>query len=152
MIEFALLLPVLFLMIIGAIDFGTFIHQKMQLQTAARAGVQFAVQSDTTIDDADGIALAAASATDVDFTSVTTTTTQFCACSDGVESAVDTFGDCVGTCTGGELPGLYVRVNLTGDFTPLFPIRGISSLASGSTSSGVTDLLTIVGQASLRVE
>ena len=37
-IEFALLAPVLLLMVVGAIDFGTFIYQKMQLQSAARAG------------------------------------------------------------------------------------------------------------------
>ena len=150
-IEFALLLPVLLLMVVGAIDFGTFIHQKMQLQSAARAGAQFAAQSDATISDTAGIALAVAGASELDFTGVTTTTTQFCSCSDGIESAPDGTGICTGTCAGGELPGLYVRVNVAGQFTPLFPIRGISDLASSTGSGGVTDLLTLVGEASLRV-
>ncbi len=151
-IEFALLAPVLLLMVVGAIDFGTFIHQKMQLQSAARAGVQFAAQSNATISDTAGIVNAAANASELDFTGVTTTTTQFCSCSDGVESAADTFGGCSGSCAGGELPGLYVRVNVTGQFTPLFPIRGISDLASSSGSGGVTDLLTLAAQASMRVQ
>ncbi len=149
-IEFALIAPVLLLMVVGAIDIGTFIYQKMQLQSAARAGAQFAIQSDASISDSAGIANAAQIASELDFTGVTLTTTQFCACSDGIESAVDTSGSCTGTCAGGEFPGLYVRVNLKGDFTPLFPIQGISNLVS-STGGGVSDLLTLNGEVSLRV-
>ncbi len=150
-IEFALLAPVLLLMVVGAIDFGTFIHQKMQLQSAARAGVQFAAQSSTTLSDTAGIANAAQIASELDFTGVTTTTTQFCSCSDGIESTPDADGNCTDTCAGGELPGLYVRVDLTGQFTPLFPIAAISDLASSTGSGGVTDLLTLEGEASMRV-
>ncbi len=150
-IEFALLAPVLLLMVVAAIDFGTFIHQKMQLQSAARAGAQFAIQSDATVSDTAGILNAAQLASELDFTGVTTTTTQFCACSDGVEFAVDTSGNCTADCALGENPGLYVRVNVTGDFAPLFPIKAISDLASSSGSGGVTDLLTLEGEVSLRV-
>ena len=149
-IEFALLAPVLLLMVIGAIDIGTFIYQKMQLQSAARAGAQYAIQSDANISDTDGILNAAEIASELDFTGVTTTTTQFCACSDGIESATDGTGSCGGTCAGGEFPGLYVRVNLKGEFAPLFPIAGISNLVS-STGEGLSDLLTLEGEVSLRV-
>lgn len=149
-IEFALLAPVLLLMVVGAIDIGTFIYQKMQLQSAARAGAQYAIQSDANISDTDGILNAAQIASELDFTGVTPTTTTFCACSDGIESDPDGTGSCGGTCAGGEFPGLYVRVNLTGQFTPLFPIAGISNLVS-STGEGVSDLLTLEGEVSLRV-
>ncbi len=149
-IEFALLAPVLLLMVVAAIDFGTFIHQKMQLQSAARAGAQFAIQSDASISDTAGILNAAQIASELDFTGVAIETTQFCACSDGIESTPDGNGSCGGTCAGGEFPGLYVRVNLAGQFTPLFPIAGISNLVS-STGEGVSGLLTLEGEMSLRV-
>ena len=149
-IEFALLAPVLLLMVVGAIDIGTFINQKMQLQSAARAGAQFAIQSDDTISDTAGILNATQLASELDFTGVTVETTQFCACSDGVEFAVDKSGSCIGGCALGETPGLYVRVNVTGNFTPLLPIAGISNLVS-SKGGGVSDLLTLTGQMSLRV-
>ena len=150
-IEFALLVPVLLLMAIGAIDFGTFIYQKMQMQSAARAGAQYAVQSSATTSDTAGIANAVQIASELDFTGVTITTTQFCACSDGVEFAVNTSGSCTGNCALGENPGRYVRVNVTGDFAPLFPIRGVLNLVS-STGEGVSDLLSLEEEASLRVQ
>ncbi len=150
-IEFALLAPVLLLMVVAAIDFGTFIHQKMQLQSAARAGAQFAAQSSATRDDTTGIANAVRFASELDFTGVAIETTQFCACSDGIESTPDGNGSCGGTCAGGEFPGLYVRVDLTGSFAPLFPIKAISDLASSSGTGGVSDLLTLNGEASMRV-
>ncbi|MCH7929955.1 MAG: pilus assembly protein [Proteobacteria bacterium] len=155
-IEFALLAPIVLLMVVGAIDFGTFIYQKMQLQSAARAGAQYAIQSDATVTDTAGIATAAQIASELDFTGVTLTTTRYCACSDGDETAVDAEEGCTGdsastlVCAGDELPGLYVRVNLTGQFTPLFPIAGISNLVS-SKGEGVSDLLTLEGEVSLRV-
>ena len=151
MIEFALLAPVVLLLVVGAIDFGTFIYQKMQLQSAARAGAQYAIQSDATVSDTAGILNAAQIASEVDFTGVTPTITQYCACSDGIETTPDGSGSCGGTCAGGEFPGLYVRVNLTGRFSPLFPIAGISNLVSSTGSGGVSDLLTLDGEVSLRV-
>ena len=39
-VELALLAPVLAALLVGAIDFGSYIHQKMQLQNASRAGAQ----------------------------------------------------------------------------------------------------------------
>ncbi len=148
-IEFALIAPVLLLMVVGAIDFGTFIYQKMQMQSAARAGAQYAIQSDATVSDTAGITFAAQFASELDFTGVTVTPTQFCACSDGTESAVDAAtGSCNGTCFGGEFPGLYVKVSLTGDFTPLFPIAGISNLAG---SGGLPDVMTLNAEVSMRV-
>ncbi len=129
-VEIALLTPVLLLMLIAAVDFGSFIYQKMQLQSAARAGAQFAIQSDATITDTTGIENAVRTASELDFGGVTITTTEFCGCSDGSESAPDTTTGCSGTCTGGEFPGLFVRVVVTGDFTPLFPYPGIPNPVS----------------------
>ena len=38
-VELALLSPIMAMMLIGAIDYGTFIFQKMEVQNASRAGV-----------------------------------------------------------------------------------------------------------------
>lgn len=42
-IEFAILAPVMLLILVGAGDFGLSVHSKLQLQAAANAGLQHAI-------------------------------------------------------------------------------------------------------------
>lgn len=42
-IEFAILLPVMLLILVGAADFGLTVHSRLQLQSAANAGLQHAI-------------------------------------------------------------------------------------------------------------
>ena len=138
-IELALLAQVLAAILLGSIDLGTYIYEKMQMQSAARAGAQYAVQSDGNYADTAGISTAVlASSTDLE-TSVTVTSKSYCACADGSETALSASLGCSGTCTGGDTPALTVRITVTNTFTPIFPYPGIP------------DNIVLTGVSSLRV-
>ena len=137
-IEIALLAPVLAALLLGSVDLGTFIFQKMQVQSASRAGAQFAIQSAGNADDVAGIANAAlASSSNLD-AGTSVQSESFCACGKD-ETAVSATTGCGGTCSGGDFPALTVRVTVSNTFTPIFPYPGIpdSILLEGETSLGV---------------
>lgn len=123
-VELALLTPIMALMLIGAIDYGNFIYQKMEVQNASRAGVQFAIQSSGNATDTTLIQAAVLAASDLP-TSTTVTSVTFCGCADGGESDPDNSGGCNGDCTGGEFPLLSVRVTVSNIYTSLFDYPGI---------------------------
>ncbi len=120
-IELALLTPVLLFIIIGLIDFGGAIHERMQLTSAARAGVQFALQSVGNENDTAGILRAVSAAGELVDANITVTTFQFCGCPDGSAAS------CGGTCGGGGAAGFYVSVTVAEQFKTLFTYPGISN-------------------------
>ncbi len=138
-IELALLAPVLVALLIGSVDFGTYIYKTMQLQSASRAGAQYAIQSGGNAEDTAGISAAVlASSTDLE-AGITITSAAFCVCADGSEEAVDASTGCNNTCTADQFSALSVRVTVTNTYTPIFPYPGIpdSILLEGSTSMRV---------------
>ena len=114
-VELALLTPVLMLMLVGVIDFGGAVNERMKLTSAARAGVQFANQSAANADDTAGILQAVQNAGGLDTANITIETTQFCACGDG---SAATCGD---TCAGGGAAGTYVSILVKEQYTTIFP-------------------------------
>lgn len=137
-VELALLAPVLAFMLVGAIDFGNYIYQRMQLKNASRAGAQYAIQSSSDPFDNAAIDAVVRAASNID-AGASVTSGAFCGCVDGSESAPDSLGVCSGTCAGGEFPALFVRVTVSDTFSTLFPYPGIP------------DTLTLQGQTSLQV-
>jgi Flp pilus assembly protein TadG len=121
-------------MLVGAVDFGGFIFQKMEVQNASRAGAQFAIQAAGNSSDTTLIEAAVRAASDLD-TSTTVDSDTFCGCADGAESTPDTTLGCSGDCAGGEFPALTVRVTVSGTFTSMFPYPGIDQTL---TITGVT--------------
>ncbi|MCE9508434.1 MAG: pilus assembly protein [Alphaproteobacteria bacterium] len=123
-IEFAMIVPLLTLILIGVVDYGMFINQKMKLQDLARTATQYVVQGGS---DANVMA-------DVIQTSdfynaataqgqvITVTTAAQCECANGASVS------CTGTCTG---IGNYVRhfysATLSSTYRPIFIYPGISS-------------------------
>lgn len=135
-IELALLTPVLAALLIGSVDLGTYIYKKMQLQSASRAGAQYAIQSGGNAEDEAGIAAAIlASSSDLD-AGVGIDAAAFCGCIDGSETPLSDTTGCSTTCPGGDFPGLSVRVTVTNTYTPIFPYPGIPDniVLRGSTS------------------
>ena len=124
-VELALLAPVLAALLVGAIDFGSYIHQKMQLQNASRAGAQFAIQRDGNASDSAGIENAVRAASDLDAGTGAVVSATFCGCADGSESVVKATEGCDGTCSGGEFPALSIRVTVSNTFAPLFDYPGL---------------------------
>ena len=65
-VELALLAPVMAFMLVGAIDFGSYVFSKMQLQNASRAGAQYAIQAGRNIEDTAAITAAVQAASDLE--------------------------------------------------------------------------------------
>ena len=133
-VELALLTPVLMLMLLGVIDFGGAIYERMQLTSAARAGVQYAGQSANNVNDTAGILQAVQTAGSLDAGDITITTTQFCGCADG---SAATCGD---TCGGGGSAGTYVSITVVEQYSTIFPYPGLGNP------------ITLQGDATLRVQ
>lgn len=113
-VEFALLMPFILIMLIGLVDFGMGLWTQMQLESAARAGAQYAL-----IDYADtsGIQNAVTGSSNLT-TAPTPLATTFCECSNGTSVS------CAGTCASGSVR-IFVRVTATSSFTPLLSYPGM---------------------------
>lgn len=103
-VEFALVSVVLIVMLTGLFQYAAVIHQTMQLNQAARAGVEYAMTypSDTT-----GIQQTIISSSAMNTTSIAVTVNQFCECPDGTAVA------CTGTCASGLQSNAFIRVDVT---------------------------------------
>lgn len=84
--EFALIVPVLFLLMVGAIDFGTFVNNSMRLENTARAATQYVLQGGDPEDIYDDVVSQADLVVgNSDMSGVTVTSDTVCTCQDGEE-------------------------------------------------------------------
>ena len=120
MIEFALALPILFLMLVGLLDLGRFSLQKSAMLQGAREGAQYGIMAYT---ESTNINTTAQNATGL--SGVTATNSVFCECSSAAGTAVA----CTATCTGGATLKRYVTVTTTANFS--------SVLGSATTTFGL---------------
>jgi Flp pilus assembly protein TadG len=133
-IEFGLAVPMLVLLTTGSYDFGSALYQENRLIAAARAGVQYGIQSSSTWTDTTDITTAvrndAGDATD----SLTVTATT-CTCPGGTSPC-----STATACSGSTVSGTYVKVVVTESYSTLvsYPF--------------ITSPFTISGQALVRVE
>ena len=116
-IELGLLFPVLLLLLLGAIDFARVYYASITLINAAEVGAQYGSRTVTASSDTSGMATAATNDAS-DLTGATATASQSCTCS-GTSQA------CNGTCAGTR--HVWVTVNTSYTFSPLFPYPGIPS-------------------------
>jgi Flp pilus assembly protein TadG len=114
MIEFALILPVLSLMLFGMLDLGRYALQKSAMLEGARAGAQYGIMAPL---DSANINTTAQNATNL--TGVTATNTVFYECTAGVSVSAGT------TCTGGGSPKQYITVSLSRTFTSVLGANGV---------------------------
>lgn len=141
-LEFALLLPMLLLLLVGAIDIGRYAYNAIMVSNAAHAGAAYGAQNRFTAADLSGITVAvcqdfAAQAT----CNLTVTKGYVCQCdSNGtIGSAINcTTGTCPTTDVPGEIESLWVTVK--GTFSPLFNFPGF------------TQSITLKKTATLRIE
>jgi Flp pilus assembly protein TadG len=59
MVELAVAIPLLMIVIVGAVDFGTACYISIEVTNAARAGAQYGAQNAITLTDIPGMELAA---------------------------------------------------------------------------------------------
>ncbi len=111
--EFALLSPVLMLLIMGVADTGFGLVRKLQVQSAAQAGAQHAAIHGFSLSGIGTVVGASSSLIAADPQPL-----QFCGC-----ASVTDVGEvsCSSTCPGGQTAGSYVRVFASSNYRPFFP-------------------------------
>ena len=144
-VEFALIVPLLLLMILGVTELGQIVHQRSVLDSAARAGTQAAFSATLTTSGGRTAAETAMTTAANDafnnglpgdsytFTSPTPEIT--CECSDG--SACSTF-----TCVTGSVRYI-AKVEMSKSYTPLFNLANLPggfSLDLTMTLTGLSEM------------
>ncbi len=137
MVELAIMAPLLLLLLVATIDLGFYAYDGIELGNAARAGAEFGAQNPLNAsggsvggDPSAIVAVVQADAKQLqDSSGVSTITpinvTTYCAC----DSAKGTTVDCNATtpCTALDRLDVFVKVDATNPFRPLFAIPGIAT-------------------------
>ncbi len=123
-VEFAMIMPILTALIIGLVNYGLVMIEKMELTSAARAGAQYALFDNT---DTDAIKQAVVDSTNL--TIATTDVTTSCVCGDGTSTT------CGVTCTGASADQ-SITISVSESYTLLL----------------VPTSLTLTGTATVRTE
>lgn len=122
LIEFALVLPLLILILVGLIDFGRYTFFSILVGNAAHAGAQFGSQNEQ---NAGNFALIEAVAKADGQNIVNASAQNVCGCWNSATGQGTTPGACGQTCTNGGVGVTYIRVNSSGTFQPLFHYPGL---------------------------
>jgi Flp pilus assembly protein TadG len=128
-IEFALALPILFLLMVGLLDLGRYSLQKSALLQGAQEGAQYGILAPT---ETDNITTTAQNATGL--SGVTATVDVFCECVAGVRLDL---ASCGTTCAGGGMPKKYVKVMTNRTFTSVL-VPTSATFSVGSWTGGWT--------------
>jgi Flp pilus assembly protein TadG len=118
-VEFAIIVPVLLVLLVFTIDLSIGFYRKMQVQNAAQAGAQYAAVHGF---DATSVSIAILSATSFSGIAASPAPSQFCGCptSTGVTTTT-----CGSSCASGSAPGTYVRASTVGSYNTVFSYPGI---------------------------
>jgi Flp pilus assembly protein TadG len=120
-VEFAIIAPVFVVAIICTIDIGAGFYRKMQVQSAAQVGAQYAALHGF---DATNIANAITSATAFSGIAASPSPAQFCGCASA--SGIGAV-DCASKCPSGSSPGSYITASAQGTYTTILPYPLLSS-------------------------
>lgn len=130
-VELALVLPVLVLLLVGAVEVGRLAYASVEVSNAARAGVSYGAQSSTTASDLANIRLAARQDAP-NVTALTATAIQSCSCESSA-GVITAFSSCASTVTNlATCPSpshiiQYVQVRTSAAVPTLFHFPGIPS-------------------------
>ena len=109
-IEFAITVPVLFVLVVCVINMGFILTKENELNSAVNAGFLDAVEN------ADNTAEVSASVSAATVLSpLTSTVTSFCSCADAVILACNTL------CADGTAPGTYIKIVASSEVTLYAP-------------------------------
>lgn len=131
-VEFALIAPFLIALLIGMMDFGMYINQRMQMENIARAAAEYVVKGGEEANVMTDVIAEAVPATEL--AAFTFDSGSVCECSsDGAEI------DCALTCDEGYQRRFYF-FSMSREYTPMFPYPGIP------------ESITLAGDARLQVQ
>ncbi len=120
LLEFALMLPMLVLLMVGAVDFGRAWYVNLEVANAAEAGALYGTQNPS---DMSGMK-AAAALDAAELPALQVSSTYGSECSDGTGAV--TQSNYAPNCTSNSVE--YVEVNTTLAYKPILAYPGISSL------------------------
>lgn len=120
-LEFALVAPVLLLGLVGVLDLGIAVYEKMELDNAVQAGARYATVNGW---DAQGIQNAVQSATGLVGVGDVPAPAESCGCPDGAAVAA---AICGAPCPGGGIAGTYVTISAQHSYAPMFPYPGLAT-------------------------
>lgn len=120
--EFVLVLPIMTLLLFGGVDVGGLAWAKIQVGAAARAGASYALTNGF---NETGITNAVTNATGLTVTAGTPR--PIFGCPDEAEGIVEVDDDSVPCPDSGELPGDYVTVDASADYSPIFGWPGLEN-------------------------
>ncbi|MDA9427150.1 hypothetical protein XH97_34290 [Bradyrhizobium sp. CCBAU 53380] len=128
-IEFAIMVPLLSLMVVSVTDIGLAVYRKMQVEDAAQAGAQYAIAHGF---DASAMSSAVTSATNSTAITASPAPIQFCGCptSRGVSTV-----SCGTVCTGGAQAGTYTTVSAQATYYTLINYQIVSSYTYNAQST-----------------
>jgi Flp pilus assembly protein TadG len=118
LVEFAMLVPLLSLLLIGIVELGRFTYYSILVGNAAHAGVQYGAQSLVAADDSAGMQTAALN-DGQRVSGLTAVASHFCQCADGSSST------CKSTDCSSTHRLTYVQVTAAGTLAPLFRYPGL---------------------------
>jgi Flp pilus assembly protein TadG len=116
-VELALALPLLVVLLMFVAEFLRIYYTAIELNNAARAGVQYGINSPANAADVQGMQQAALN-DGSDITGMTATASQYCECSNGSSVSCGTANAC-------SDERVYVEVNTTATFNTLTDWPGI---------------------------
>ncbi len=128
-VEFAIFAPMLILLAIGTTDLGMGFYRRMQVESAAQAGAQYALLHGF---DATAISTAVTSATNFSGIAASPAPSQFCGCP---SSAGISAMSCSSICSSGSSPGTYVSVSAQAAYSTLISYPGFASSYSLAATS-----------------
>ena len=134
-IEFALVAPVLFLLLVGMLDLGRFGLQKSAMLQGAQAGGRYALVA---YSESSNINTTAQNATGL--SGVTATNTVFCECVSG------TAVSCSTTCGSGQTLKRYITVTTNKAFSSVLSVSTLSFAGMGiwSPPTSITASITLI--------
>jgi Flp pilus assembly protein TadG len=118
MVEFALIAPLLLLLLAGVLDYSMALRTAIAVSDAARAGAHYGSLSEANAGDVAGMQAAALNAVP-NLTGMTVTAVRSCKCPNG--SAVS----CTGSCTGGAI-SVFAEVTTQSTAQNAFSYPGLS--------------------------
>lgn len=117
LVEFALMTPLLLLLLAGVVDYGMALRTASEVTAAARAGAQYGSQSVVKAADTAGIRAAALNAAP-GIQGLTISSARSCQCPEGGSVS------CSGTCPGGRIM-VYTQVTAQASASHIFRYAGL---------------------------
>ena len=133
-VEFALISPLLLILLTGIVEIGMAGYQAMQVQAAVEAGALYAANNGAS--NLAAIGQAVVNATGTSGLTATPAPVAFCGCP-GASGVVSQNADCTTPCTDGKAPGQYVRVSAAVPHQTIMPFLTLPLPASLTAQSTI---------------